>query len=87
MSNGFFTVKYLNKIPFIIFTIKNISKIKLFCIKIFNLRIINNTYLKLNKLEAKKRRVSKDFFNRELGQVEASAKRITEDGLGAFYLN
>ena len=38
-------------------------------------------------IQAAKRRVSKDFFYRELGQVKASAKRITEDGLGAFYLN
>ena len=35
--------------------------------------------------KAKKRRVSKDFFHRELGMVKTSVKRITEDGLGASH--
>lgn len=34
-----------------------------------------------------KRRVSKDFFYRELEQVKASVKGIIEYGLGAFYPN
>ena len=37
--------------------------------------------------KAKKRRVNKNFFYRELEQVKASVKVIIEDGLGAFYPN
>ena len=37
--------------------------------------------------KAKKRRVNKSFFYRELEQVKASVKVIIEDGLGAFYPN